>query len=138
MPTHSRRPVEHPLLPGEANSILAVVAFLFGSSGVLVVLGLVILLVGKLAGWRVVASVAVHPLGVSITLIVAVGYVATAWLLARRRRLGGMLGLWFIGLSFVGELLSLEPIGVLDVLWPAALLVALALSWSHLSGDRSP
>jgi hypothetical protein len=134
MPTPARKPVEHPLLPGEANTVLSIVAFLYGSSGALYLLGALLVLGGKVAGAAWVADVVVHPLGVVLTLILPIGYLATAWLLMRRRRLGGALGLGFAALSLVGQFTSTDPVGAIDVLWPAALLVALAFSWTHLDG----
>jgi hypothetical protein len=138
MPTHARKPVEHPLLPGEAKGILSLIAFLFGSSGVLFLLAVVVLLGGKAAGAEWVPEVAVSPLRAVIMCLVAIGYLATARLLTERRRLGGMLGFAFIGLSIVGEVISPDPIGAVDVLWPAGLLVALAFSWTHLTDTGSP
>jgi hypothetical protein len=134
MPTPSRKPVEHPLLPGEASSVLSVVAFLYGSSGALYLIGLLFLVGGKIAGASWAADAVFRPLGTIITIIVVTGYLATGWLLMRRRRLGGMLGLGFTVLSLVQPFLSEGPVSAIAVLVPAALLVGLALAWTHLDG----
>lgn len=132
MRLHERKSVEHPLLPEEANAVLSIVAFLFASSGAFYLLALLVVMGGKLVGAKEAVAFVLPPLAVGIALLVAGGYLATAWLLAHRRRLGGVLGLGFTFLSIVGELFAPDPVGALDILLPAGLLVGLALSWTHL------
>ncbi len=117
--------------------MLNVVAFLFASSGGLLLLVLGGGLLGKAFGWDAMASISINPWAVLIRGAVAAGYVWTAWLLSRRRVLGGILGLVFLALSIVPQLLFGGAIGLADLLIAVLGAVGLALSWSHLD-DESP
>lgn len=135
MPLKRPKAPDHPLLPGEASTVLNVVAFLFASSGGLLLLILVVGVLGKAFGWDAMASIAIDPLAVLVRASVAAGYVWTAWLLSRRRVLGGVLGLVFLGLSIVPQLLFGASIARVDLLIAVLGAVGLALSWSHLGGE---
>lgn len=128
--TSSRSPT---LLPNEASTVVSVVGFLFGSSGALVLLVLVVGVIGKSAGWEVMRNVEVSPLAVVIRGAVAVGYLWTAWLLFRGLRLGGYIGVAILALSFVPPVLAGHPWSLSAVWLPLGGAVALALSWPHLS-----
>ena len=117
--------------------MLNVVAFLFASSGGLLLLILIGGVLGKVFGWDAMASITINPWAVLIRGLVAAGYVWTAWLLSRRRVLGGILGLVFLGLSIVPQLLFGGTIARADLLIAVLGAVGLALSWSHLD-DESP
>lgn len=128
---------DHPLLPGEASTLLGVVTFLFASSGVVMLLLLGVGVIGKLVGWSMMASITINPLVVLIRVAVAGGYLWTAWLLSRRRELGGFLGLGFLALSimprlllggnFVSGYLLIEILGA----------VGIAMSWTYLDADEA-
>lgn len=126
---------DHPLLPGEASTVLNIVTFLFASGGALLMLLLLIGLVGKLLGWGLMASITVNPWAVLLRGSVAAGYLWTAWLLSRRRTLGGVLGLAFLALSIVPPLLFGGNINRGDLLISVLGAVGLALSWSYLDDD---
>jgi len=124
---------DHPLLPGEASTLLGVVTFLFASSGVVMLLLLGVGVIGKLVGWSMMASITINPLVVLIRVAVAGGYLWTAWLLSRRRELGGFLGLGFLALSIVPRLLLggnfVSGYLLIEILGA----VGIAMSWTYLS-----
>lgn len=125
----------HPLLPGEASTVLNVVTFLFASGGALLMVLLIVGLVGKLLGWSLMASITVNPWAVLLRGSVAAGYLWTAWLLSRRRTLGGILGLAFLALSIVPPLLFGGTLNRGDLLLSVLGAVGLAFSWSYLNDD---
>lgn len=115
--------------------MLNVVTFLFASGGALLMLLLLVGLVGKLLGWSLMASIAVNPWAVLVRGTVAAGYLWTAWLLSRRRTLGGVLGINFLALSIVPPLLLGGTVSRGDALIAVLGAVGLALSWSYLDND---
>jgi len=127
----------HALLPGEASTALSVVTFLFASDGVLSLVFVAVGLGGKLAGWSLMADVAINPLVVLLRVGIASGYLWTAWLLSKRRELGGVLGLAFLGLSILPRLLAGGRIIGGSLLIPVLEAIALALAWSYLN-DEAP
>ena len=128
---------DHPLLPGEASTLLGVVTFLFASSGVVMLLLLGVGVIGKLVGWSMMASITINPLVVLIRVAVAGGYLWTAWLLSRRRELGGFLGLGFLALSIVPRLLFGGSFVSGYLLIEILGAVGLAMSWSYLDADEA-
>lgn len=128
---------DHPLLPGEASTLLGVVTFLFASSGVVMLLLLGVGVIGKLVGWSMMASITINPLVVLIRVAVAAGYLWTAWLLSRRRELGGFLGLGFLALSIVPRLLLggnfVSGYLLIEILGA----VGIAMSWTYLDADEA-
>lgn len=128
---------DHPLLPGEASTLLGVVTFLFASSGVVMLLLLGVGVIGKLVGWSMMASITINPLVVLIRVAVAGGYLWTAWLLSRRRELGGFLGLGFLALSIVPRLLLggnfVSGYLLIEILGA----VGIAMSWTYLDADEA-
>ena len=138
-PTHMRsrqaKSANHALLPGEASTALSVVTFLFASDGVISLVFIAVGLGGKLAGWSLMADVPINPLVVLLRVGIAAGYLWTAWLLAKRRELGGVLGLAFLGLSIVPRLLAGGRLIGGNLLIPVLEAVALALAWSYLDDE---
>ena len=133
MTTRRASTVEHPLLPSEANTVLSVVVFLFASGGALSLLGFVVVVVGKLARWELLRGIEITVVAVLIRLIAAVGFLWTARLLNQRRRLGGLLGLAFVGLDIVTQLLAGPRVAAAPLIIPVAAAVALAFAWTHLT-----
>lgn len=122
----------HPLLPEEASTAINVVTFLFASSGAVTLLLLAIGVIGKLVGWSAMDNITMNPLIVIIRVAIAVGYLWTAWLLSKRRELGGFLGIGFLALSFVPSLLAGARFVSAGLLIPILGAIGLALSWSYL------
>lgn len=138
MRSRPAKTANHTLLPDEASTALNVVTFLFAADGVLSLVLLAVLYGGKLAGWSAMADVAFTPLILLLRLAVAAGYLWTAWLLSRRRALGGVLGLAFLGLSVVPHLLLGGPLLSGRLLIPIGEAIALALAWTYLDEGDAP
>lgn len=135
MPSDSRRsPL---LLPGEASTLLSVVGWLFGVTGVVMMAAMVSLLVGQALGWSVVADIPSSPAGTLLALAFGVGYVAVGLLLHRRRRLGAYIALALVLLRLFAMLL--EPPDALGAfVVPALTVIAIVLAWPYLDKARDP
>ena len=135
MRSRHAKSANHALLPGEASTALSVVTFLFEWDGIISLVLIAVGLGGKLAGWSLMADVPINPLVVLLRVGIAAGYLWTAWLLSRRRELGGVLGLAFLGLSVVPRLMTGGRVIGGGLLIPVLEAIALALAWSYLDEE---
>jgi len=129
-----------PLLPGEASTVIIVVAGLFGITGILLVLLVAYALVAYALGSAVLSSQVLGPtpslpLGLGLNAVVGLQYLLTArWLYEGRRR-GAYLALAELSISLLSRLNAAERPASSGVALSVAILVGLALTWPHLSGS---
>ncbi len=122
------------LLPGEASTALSVVAFLFISSGTLLLLLVTIVAAGKLFQWSAVESITPAPWELVRTGAFAIAYCWIGALLHKAKRLGAVLALAVAGLQVLAVVLS-PAVTLGGVLKPALMALAVVLAWPHLSRD---
>jgi hypothetical protein len=124
-----------PLLPGEASTIITVVAGLFGLGGAITVLGLVVVLLTSGFG----AKSFVLDLPTVFRFLVVGGFglaycVTGIWLYQARRR-GAYLAMGALTLNLLSLLLGTARPSVWDILLPVAALAGVVLAWPHLSAS---
>lgn len=120
------------LLPGEASTLLSVIAFLFISSGVLLLLAIAVLLVGKLAGWEMLQSIPIAPLGVGVNALYGAGHCWIGALLLAAKRRGAYFALGLSGLQLTSAILS-PPVTAGSLVFPVLVILAVLLAWPHLT-----
>ncbi len=122
-----------PLLPGEASTIITVVAGLIGLGGAVMLLGVAFVVLGSIFG----TTSLLFNIATVLQLVVAVGfglaYCLTGVWLSQARRRGAYLAMGVMVLSLLQALLGSGRPSALDVLVPVAALVGVALAWPHLS-----
>jgi len=120
------------LLPGEASTALSIIAFLFISSGTVLLLLVALVVAGRLLQWSAVANITPASSTLVINAAFAFGYCWIGALLLRAKRLGAVLALTDAGVHLLAVLFS-PPVSAGGLLKPALIAIAMVLAWPHLN-----
>lgn len=128
-PTRNRSPR---FLPPESSTLLGFVSFFFFLIGLFGTLLFSAFLLGPLIGWKLAAE-ADLPISTAVTgLVVGAGFLATAALLRKAKRTGGILALSISVLSILNALTSGQPPRWSSFVVNGLVILLVVLAWHHL------